>query len=144
MTIEFDVISAQSLCDLIWRNLGYGCSLSDRDGVVVASSDRQHVGGTQPHAACIMRREVDVHQITKEEANSEDGTKEGVNFGVDLAEDRIASCGIAGPLEQVEPLVPALRLFVQTMMLRDQGDLLRDALLNALLAGSAKNEMAVG
>ena len=128
MEVEFDLAFAQELCDLVAHDLGYGCSFMGEGGVIMASNVRKRIGAFHDGAASIMRRELDVFEVTKEQAaNSGGKMREGVSVGIDFDGRRVASCGLAGPLEMVTPLAQTLSLFIRVLMKRDQDDKVRIA-----------------
>lgn len=127
MAVHFDLEFAQELCDLVARDLGYGCSFMGDGGVIIASSVRQRIGRVHDGAARIMRRELNEFKVNAEEASRSKEMREGVSIGIDFDGKRVASCGIAGELERVVPLAKAMSLFVRSMMRRDQDDKMRIA-----------------
>jgi methyl-accepting chemotaxis protein len=101
MAAKFDVEFAQELCGVIEKDLGYGCAFMGEGGVIVASSARQRIGGVHEGAARIMRHEIDEYGVTEAEAAASNGKmREGVSVGIDFDGERVASCGIAGPLDR--------------------------------------------
>jgi methyl-accepting chemotaxis protein len=145
MAVEFDVSFAQELCDMVSRDLGYGCSFMGEGGVIVASSARQRIGVVHAAAARIMRGEIDDYKLTEEEAARSDGKfKEGVNIGIDFDGRRIASCGVAGPLDRVAPLAQVMSMFIRSMLRRDQLDKDRSAEVAAQKAKAAEISTLVG
>jgi hypothetical protein len=105
MAVTFDVSYAQELCDLIFEKLAFGCSIMGEGGVILASSTRERVGTVHAGAARILRHEVDEVLVTAEQAAASGGKmREGFNIPVVVEGARVASCGIAGPVETVRPL----------------------------------------
>jgi methyl-accepting chemotaxis protein len=126
MAVNFDLEFAQELCDLVAKDLGYGCSFMGEGGVILASSVRQRIGVVHDGAARVMRREVAEYRVTLEQAAASKGKmKEGVSVAIDFDGRRVAACGIAGPLERVAPLAQVMSLFIRSMMRRDQTDKVR-------------------
>ena len=138
MAAKFDVEFAQELCGVIEKDLGYGCAFMGEGGVIVASSARQRIGGVHEGAARIMRHEIDEYGVTEAEAAASNGKmREGVSVGIDFDGERVASCGIAGPLDRVAPLAKVITLVIRSMMRRDQMDHLRLAEVAAQKAKEA-------
>jgi uncharacterized protein (UPF0333 family) len=89
--------------------MGFGCSFMGDGGVILASSARERIGVVHEMAARIMRGDVAEVQITAEAAAASGGKmKEGFNIPILVEGQRVASCGIAGPLEVVRPLAYVL------------------------------------
>ena len=137
--VALDVEYAQELCDLVSSDLGYGCSFMGEAGVIIASNARERVGTIHNGAAQVMRHELNEFQVTGDEAAGSGGKmKEGVNIAIDFDGRRVASCGIAGPLDRVKPLARVLSLFVRSMMRREQVDKLRITEVEAEKARAAR------
>ena len=118
-----DLELAQELCDLVFNDLGYGCSLMGEDGIILVSSARERIGVIHNGAARIMRGEITEARVTEEEAAASDGKmREGVSIGIDLDGKLIACCGIAGPLDRVAPLSLVMSLFIRSMLRRTKID----------------------
>jgi len=119
MTYVFDTDFGQQLCDSISRELGYICSFMGTGGVIIASSVRERIGNVHPIAARIMAGEMREKEVTAEEAARSTGMREGVNIGIDVDGERVASFGIAGPLDKVVRLAHVMGKFV-TLVMRAQ------------------------
>jgi len=122
MAAEFDFQFGQELCDLVANELGYGCTFMGERGVIVVSSARERIGQTHEGAARVMRREIDEIRVTAEEAAKSTTMREGLSVGIDFDGQRVAACGIAGPLDRVAPLAKVMGLFVRSMMKLRQAD----------------------
>jgi methyl-accepting chemotaxis protein len=108
-------------------------------GIIIASSSRERIGTIHHGAARVMRKEINEYKVTQAEAAASEGRiKEGVNMAIDLDGQRVASCGVAGPLQQVTQLAKVLSLFVRSMMRRDQLDKARIAEVAAEKAAAAR------
>jgi len=143
---QFDLAFTQALCDLVAHDLGYGCSFMGEMGVIMTSNARERIGGIHDGAARIMRRELNIFNVTKEQAaNSGGKMREGVSVGIDFDGRRVASCGLAGPLELVTPLAQALSLFIRSLMKRDHDDKVRIAEVAAQKAKTSEiaNQLAI-
>jgi sugar diacid utilization regulator len=128
VAIELDVAFAQELCDMVCRELGYGCCFMGSGGVIIACNLRERIGTTHGGAARIMRREARECQITDQEAAASGGLmKPGVSSAIDFDGERVAAFGVAGPLDRVLPLSQVLNLFIRSMLRRDQLDKARIA-----------------
>lgn len=125
MSEALDLSLAQSLCDTVANDLGYTCSFMGQEGCIVASSAHERIGTIHAAAGRIMRRELDEYMVTKEDAANSVGMREGFNIGIDFCGQRVASCGIAGPLEKVAPLARLMSLFVLSAMQSRQADVTR-------------------
>jgi methyl-accepting chemotaxis protein len=121
MSNGIDIQHAQQVCDMVFKNMGFGCSLMSDGGVIVASSSRDRIGSIHEGAARIMRGEVDEIQITAATAAASGGKmKEGFNIPITVDERRVASCGLAGPIDRVRPLAYVLTNLISSVMsLRD-------------------------
>lgn len=122
MSETLDLSLAQTLCDTLANDLGYTCSFMVDAGVIVASSARERIGSTHAAAVRIMRREINEYMVTAEDAAKDTRMREGCNIGIDFEGHRIASCGIAGPLDKVAPLARLMSLFVLSAMQSRQKD----------------------
>jgi methyl-accepting chemotaxis protein len=123
MAIEFDVEFAQELCDLVFKDLGFGCSFFGLEGVILASNARERIGGIHNGAAQIMRHEANQFSVNAEQAAASSGKmKEGISVAIDVEGERLAAVGIAGPLERVTQLCQVIGLFIRTMIRRQQED----------------------
>ncbi len=119
MTYKFDDVLGQQLCDSIASELGYICSFMGEGGLIIASSARDRIGQVHSVASQIMAGKIDQKGVTAEEAARTPGVREGLNIGINLDGERIASFAIAGPLEKVSPLARAMSRLM-TLMLRAQ------------------------
>jgi hypothetical protein len=134
MSAEFDFEFAQELCDLVAKDVGYGCSFMTEGGVIQVSSSRERIGDVHAGAARVMRGEVDQIAISAEQAAASSGMREGVSVGIDMDGRRVACCGIAGPLDRVAPLAKIMSLFVRSVMRRRTEDQVRADNLSAEVA----------
>jgi len=116
MPMPLDIPFAQELCDMLHAELGLVCSFMDHDGRIVASSERQRLGGIHPVALRIMRGEMDEYRFSAEEARHSATEREGINMGIDLAGRRLACFAIAGPLDVVRPLARIVRFCVTSLL----------------------------
>jgi len=116
MTYAFDTTFGQQLCNSISRELGYICSFMGAGGIIVASSARERIGNAHPIAARIMAGEMSEKGVTADEAARYTGMREGINVGIDLGGARVASFGIAGPLDKVVRLAHVMSKFVTLVM----------------------------
>jgi hypothetical protein len=117
MSNEIDIEHVQQVCEMVFQNMGFGCSVMGDGGVIVASSARERIGAIHEGAARIMRGEVDEIQITAEMAAVSGGKmKEGFNIPIVVDERRVASCGIAGPIDMVRPLAYVLTNLISSVV----------------------------
>lgn len=116
MPMRLDTPFAQELCDMLHAELGLVCSFMDLDGCIVASSERERLGGIHPIALRIMRGEMDEYRFSAEEAQHSATEREGINMGIDLAGRRLACFAIAGPLDVVQPLARIVRFCVTSLL----------------------------
>lgn len=114
--ISFDRKFGQDLCERLAGDLGYICSFMGEGGEIVASSARHRIGDTHEIAARIMSGQMDMHQVTKEEAAASSGMLEGLNMAIDINDERVINFGIAGPIDQVTPIARAIGFCVSTML----------------------------
>ncbi len=119
MATVFDTNFGQQLCDSISNELGYICNFMGSNGIIVASSVHERIGNVHPIAAQIMTGVLKEKEVTAEEAARSTSMKEGVNIGIDVNGERVASFSIAGPLDKVSKLAHVLGNFV-TLVMREQ------------------------
>jgi methyl-accepting chemotaxis protein len=136
---DFDVAYAQELCDLVNKDLGYGCIFIGPGGVISAASIRQRIGSVHSGGARIMRHEADEYRVTAEEAAASDGTiREGISTAIDFDGQRVCAFGVSGPLDRVAPLATLMNLFIRSMLHRDQLDKAQQTEMAAQKAKSAE------
>lgn len=112
----FDARFGQDLCDLLHAELALVCNFMDREGRIVASSDRTRLGQTHAIAQRIMHGEMDEYGVTPEEAARSGIMREGVLMAIDIDGQRLACFTIAGPLAQVQPLARIVRFCVTALL----------------------------
>ncbi|WP_448206295.1 methyl-accepting chemotaxis protein [Azospirillum sp. sgz302134] len=98
--MELSASTAQEICDHIGRELDVVVSFMGPGGTIIASSARDRIGGQHAIAAEIMAGRTDERAVTKEEAARSSGMREGYNVGIDVDGRRIASLGVAAPVDQ--------------------------------------------
>jgi methyl-accepting chemotaxis protein len=139
VAVEFDVAFAQELCDLVSRDLGFGCCFMGQGGVISACNLRERVGTKHSGAARIMNRETDECRITDAEAAASGGLmRPGVSRSIDFDGERVAAFGVSGPVEKVLPLSQVINLFIRSMLRRDQLDKARIAEMAAQKAKTSE------
>jgi methyl-accepting chemotaxis protein len=96
---------AQRIVDLIYSESGFHGIVCDPSGKIIADSARLRVGLFHNGAHQIMTTTISEIAITKEdEANSQSGQREGFNIAIQLDGEKVATFGVAGPLEIVKPV----------------------------------------
>lgn len=96
---------AQRIVDLIYSESGFHGIVCDPSGKIIADSARLRVGLFHNGAHQIMTTTINEIAITKEdEANSQSGQREGFNIAIQLDGEKVATFGVAGPLEIVKPV----------------------------------------
>ena len=117
MKASLDVDHAQQICDLVHQKMGFGCSFMGDGGVILASSAHERIGVVHEMAARIMRGDVDEVQVTAEASAASGGKmKEGFNIPILVEGQRVASCGVAGPLDVVRPLAYVLTSLIGSVI----------------------------
>jgi hypothetical protein len=127
MMEELDPEFAQEICDLLSKDLGYGCSFMGERGVILVSSARERVGQIHSGAARIMRGELKEFAVSAEEAARSNAMREGVSVGIDFNGRRVVCVGIAGPLHEVAPLSRVMSAFLRSMFQLRNADRVRSA-----------------
>ena len=123
MNLQMDIKHAQQICELVKAQMGFGCSIMTQGGVIAASSAPERIGSTHQGSARILRGEIDEFQVTAEISLASGGKmKEGFNIPIIVNGERVASCGIAGPLETVRPLAYVLTSLIASVIALRAGD----------------------
>jgi len=98
--VELSASTAQEICDHIGRELDVVVSFMGAGGTIIASTVRDRIGSHHAIAAEIMARRTDERAVSREEAARSNGMREGYNVGIDIDGHRVASLGVAAPVEQ--------------------------------------------
>ncbi len=98
--MELSARTAQEICDNIGRELEVVVSFMGPGGSIIASTARERIGSTHPIAADIMAGRTDERAVSKDEAKANPAMREGYNVSIDVDGRRVASLGVAGPVDQ--------------------------------------------
>ncbi|WP_109121966.1 methyl-accepting chemotaxis protein [Azospirillum sp. TSO22-1] len=140
--MELSAKIAQDICDHIARELEVTVSFMGPGGTIFASSARERVGQTHATAAEIMARRIDERAVSKDEAARSGGTmREGFNCALDLDGQRVASLGVAAPVEQAKRYARIARQWAASMIRAEVAESQRAQLLHEL---SSRLERDVG
>lgn len=99
MPVSIDVHHAQQLCDRVGRALDITLSVMGAGGEILASSARERIGDTHAVAGRIMAGEIAEQAVTAEMAAASPGMREGYNRALMFNGERVASLGIAAPVD---------------------------------------------
>ncbi|GGF54986.1 hypothetical protein GCM10011332_05450 [Terasakiella brassicae] len=114
--VELDVAYAQSVCDMIADQTDCVISFMGEGGVIVASSIHERIGHIHDIAVRIMQGEMDVYDVSKEEAAKSSGMREGRNMALDVEGKRVCNIGVGGPLERARAYAAIVHLSISTML----------------------------
>ncbi|TVR91642.1 MAG: hypothetical protein EA428_05245 [Spirochaetaceae bacterium] len=106
----------QDLCDEFHGEFGYQMIFCAERGEIVAAVVRERVGTIHGGGAKIMAGELDEIAVTAREARRSKFMKEGVSVAIDIENNRVATCGVTGPVKEVRPLAKLARLYVVAMI----------------------------
>ncbi len=131
--MELSASVAQEICDHIGRELDATVSFMAKGGTIIASTARERVGNTHAIAAEIMAGRCEERAVTKEEAARSSATmREGYNVGIDVDGRRIASLGVAAPLEQARRYARIARHWAISIIRAELAEAQRSRLLREL------------
>ncbi|MCF7936542.1 MAG: helix-turn-helix domain-containing protein [Synergistales bacterium] len=91
---------AQQIADSTEEVIGYHVLLTDRDGVVVGSSERERVGGSHQPSLQVIARQEELY-TDPETARDMEGVKPGVTLPIRLAGAVVGSIALAGTYGEV-------------------------------------------
>ncbi|SCA56846.1 putative Methyl-accepting chemotaxis receptor [Candidatus Terasakiella magnetica] len=114
--ISLDVNYAQEVCDLIADQTECIISFMGDKGVILASSIHERIGDIHDIAGRIMRHDMDVYDVTKQEAAKSAGMREGRNMALDVEGARVCSIGVGGPLDKARAYAAIVHLSIRTML----------------------------
>lgn len=130
--MDLNAQQAQTICDEISREIGLTVSFMGEGGIIFASSARQRIGDQHATAARIMSGETDSRDVTRAEAEKSQGMREGRNMALDFESERVASLGVAGPLEQSGPMANVARQWALSILAAEKARRDRDDALKRL------------
>ncbi|WP_264664719.1 methyl-accepting chemotaxis protein [Azospirillum fermentarium] len=140
--MELSAKTAQDICDHMARELEVTVSFMGPGGAIIASSARERVGQTHAIAAEIMARRADERPVSRDEAARSGGTmREGYNAAIDVDGERVASLGIAAPVEQARRYARVARQWALSMLRAERAEQQRSQILRDL---SSQLERDVG
>ncbi len=131
--MELSAKTAQDICDHMARELEVTVSFMGAGGTIIASSARERIGQTHAIAAEIMARRSDERPVTRDEAARSGGAmREGFNAAIDVDGERVASLGIAAPLDQARRYARIGRQWAISMLRAERAEQQRNGLLRDL------------
>ncbi|SDG37034.1 methyl-accepting chemotaxis protein [Limimonas halophila] len=130
--MALDPDKAQTICDRIAGELDLTVSFMGEGGEIFASSARERIGSKHRIAAEVMAGHSDCRDVSAEEAARSEAMREGRNIALDVDGERVASLGVAGPLQFARPLANVAREWARSLMREDQARAERDAALKRL------------
>lgn len=129
----FDPAKAQVICDNISSVVGFGVIFAYENGVIQAASDRSRIGAVHATAARIMAGEITQRGVTADEAARSTGMREGYNLALNVDGVRVASLGVAGPVEDAEKMAKLAAGWAQSMIAVDLANEAREQEMRALV-----------
>lgn len=93
--------SAAQIVTEVSRIIHQQVNLMDRDGIIIASTDPERVGGF--HQAARLVAAEGLEQLTIEEDGQFEGARKGLNLPILLGDTVVGVIGITGPVEEVAP-----------------------------------------
>ncbi|WP_135076361.1 methyl-accepting chemotaxis protein [Terasakiella sp. SH-1] len=115
-TIKLDVSYAQEVCDLIADQTECIISFMGEKGKILASSIHERIGDIHDIAGQIMTGQMDVYDVSAQEAAKSEGMREGRNMALDVEGMRVCSIGVGGPLEKARAYAAIVHLSIRTML----------------------------
>ncbi|MFD0905465.1 CdaR family transcriptional regulator [Actinomadura sediminis] len=106
---------AQAIVDEIMRRLGRNVNLMDGRGVIIASGERDRVGGVHDGAVRVLRSGAPV-AVTGAQARRMRGTRAGVNLPVRIGAEIAGVVGVTGEPREVGDLAEAVALMTELMI----------------------------
>jgi len=97
---DLEIQKLQSICESIAQKIPCQISIMGQNGAVIASSISDRTGQIHSGAAKVVAGEVDSYDVTAEMALSSKTILEGCNLPLTVDGQRIASVGVAAPLEK--------------------------------------------
>ena len=130
--MNLDPDKAQTICNQISTEVGLTVSFMGQGGVIFASSARERINTTHRIAADVMAGTSDCRDVPAEEAAKSEAMREGRNIALDVDGERIASLGVAGPLDYARPMANVAKEWARSLLREDQARAERDAALRRL------------
>lgn len=120
--VEMTGTLARSLVDDVTRDIDHGVNIMDRDGRIVASSDRSRLGEVHDGAREALRtgRAVEVDSWGSQRGSQAAGPRAGINLPIVWEGQPIGVVGITGPLADVRPLARVVRSCVLLLVRRER------------------------
>lgn len=110
--MRVDASLLQEICDQIASEIDAIVSIMTAGGQIVASSRRQRIGDVHDGAAKVISGEVDVYEVTAEEAAKSRTMMEGVTLPIEFDGERIYGIAVAAELETARPYARIARYWV--------------------------------
>jgi len=130
--VELSAAVAQEICDHIGKELDVGVSFMGQGGVIVASTARDRIGATHPIASDIMARRTDERAVSKDEAARSPSMREGYNIAIDFNGQRVASLGVAAPVDIARRYARIVRHWALSILRAEHAEAQRSQLLRDL------------
>lgn len=110
---------AQRIVNLIYLESGFHGIVCDPSGKIIADSANARVGLIHDGARRIITTSINEIAVTKADEERSQGQREGYNIAIQLEGQKVATFGIAGPLEIVKPVAKVTASMVAST-LRDE------------------------
>lgn len=113
---DFDLNQLQGICSDIANKTPCHVSIMDEQGIIISSSLKQHIGLLHKGAIKIVSGELDFLEVTAAMAQSSEPIFEGCNLPLTYNDERIASIGVAAPLEKARDFAAIAQTCIQSML----------------------------
>jgi len=118
---------AECLVDYVHRETGFKTIVCDERGIITRAFDKARIGNLHAGAQKILTTPITEIAITREDELRDPLIKEGFNCAIVIEGEKVATCGIAGELRIVQPLVRIAAMLISLWVKQmQQRDLLRD------------------
>lgn len=110
-----DKILAERFIDKISEFTEYNVNIMNEKGIIIASKDKERIGGFHEIAYKIINGEDD-EIITEHEEHNYLGVKYGINMAIFYHHKKIGVIGMTGNPDEVAPILKIMRMSVETML----------------------------
>ena len=110
-----DKILAERFIDKISEFTEYNVNIMNEKGIIIASKDKDRIGGFHEIAYKIINGEDD-QIITEHEEHNYLGVKYGINMAIFYHHKKIGVIGMTGNPDEVAPILKIMRMSVETML----------------------------
>ncbi|GAB3472707.1 CdaR family transcriptional regulator [Nocardiopsis coralliicola] len=106
---------AQSVVDEVAGRLRYRAQIIDRDGIILASVDRDRIGRRHQGGRWVLAHRAPLI-VTPADAEHLEGTRPGVNLPLEVEGSLVGVLGVSGPPAEVAPVGELLAMAVQLLI----------------------------